>query len=428
MPKSGRRALQETRKQQIHRTRQERQERRLYFALGGVALLIVFVLGIGYYREYYGKLDNIIATVNGVNFTVRDYQTRLKFESTSLLSQYQSIANNLQTVQSDPSLSFLKSSLEQQQQQLAQQFVTLPRNALENMIDDQIVRDEAKKRNISFTQDEIDQQVELDFGYRRPTPTPTAGPSPSPTRTLTPIFTPTVARTATPSPSPTRPVSPTTPTVTPTIGPTETPEPTSTPLTYQGFQDLKKQGLENLQKNAGMTEAQYLQYVETGLLRRKLQEQLSAQIPTTAEQIQARHILLKTFDDAVKVKERLDKGEDFGKVAADVSEDTGTKDSGGDLGWLARGQLVPEFENAAFALPLNQVSQPVTSTFGVHIIQVTGHEQNRELDQTALRQKQSQAYTDWIQNQRLVSKIDRFYSDKYVPPEIVKIIQQFSAN
>jgi len=428
MPKQGRRAQQETRKQQAHRTRQERQQRTLYIALGAVALLIAFVLGVGYYRENYGKLDSPITTVNGVNFTVRDYQTRLKFESSNLLAQYQSVLNNLQTVQSDPSLAFIKPSLQQQQQQIAQQIVTLPRTSLENMIDDEIVRQEAVKRNITLTQDEIDRQVELDFGYQRATPTPTAGPSPTPTTTLTPAPTSTVARTPTPSPSSTRPVTPTTPTLTPTAGPTETPFPTSTPLTFQGFLDQKKQGLDNLQKNVGMSEAQYRQYVETRLLRTKLQEQLAAQVLTTAEQIQARHILLKTFADAAQAKARLDKGEDFAKVAADVSDDTGTKNSGGDLGWVARGQLVSEFEDAAFALPINQVSQPVTSTFGVHLIQVTAHEQNRPLDQTALRQKQSQAFTDWLQNQRLVSKVERFYRDDYVPPEIIKIIRQFSAN
>jgi len=428
MPKQGRRAQQETRKQQVHRTRQERQERRLYFALGGVALLIAFVLGVGYYRENYAKLDSPIATVNGISFSVRDYQTRLKFESGSLLSQYQSVLNNLQTVQSDPSLAFIKPSLQQQQQQLAQQIVTLPRTSLENMIDDQIVRDESKKRNITATADEIDQQVELDFGYQRATPTPTAGPLPTATTTQTPALTPTVARTSTPSSSPTRPVTPTTPTVTPTTGPTETPFPTATPMTYQGFLDQKKTGLDNLQKNAGMSEAQFRQYVDAQLLRRKLQDELAKEVPTTAEQIQVRHILLKTFDDAAKAKARLDKGEDFAKVAADVSDDTGTKALGGELGWVVRGQLVSEFETAAFALPLNQVSAPVTSTFGVHLIQVTAHEQSRQLDSTALRQKQSQAFTDWLQNQRLVAKVDRFYRDDYVPPEIIKIIRQFSAN
>lgn len=428
MPKQGSRAREETRKQQIHRARAERQQRTLYLALGGVALLVIFVLGLGYYRENYGKLETTIASVNGVNFTVRDYQTRIKFESGSLVGQYNNISNNLKTVQADPSLDFLKSSFEQQLQQVQQQILALPQNALENMIDEELVRQEAKKRNITASEDEINQQVELDFGYQRATPTPTAGPSPTPTQTLTPSPTATAAPTDTPSPSPTRPLTPTTPTLTPTEGPTETPYPTQTPLTYQGFLDQKKQGLDGLQKNTGMTEAQYRQYVEARVLRRKLQDQISAAVPTSAEQIKARHILLKTYDDAVQAKARLDKGEDFAKVAADVSQDPGSKDLGGDLNWVARGQLVPEFEQVAFALPLNQISDPVTTTFGVHLIQVTAREANRPLDPSALQQKQSQAYSDWLQNQLATAKIERSLNSAYIPPEVARLIQQFSAN
>lgn len=428
MPKQGRRALQETRKQQIHRTRQERQQRTLYLALGGVALLVVLVLGVGYYRENYGKLDKTIASVNGVNFTVRDYQVRLKFDSSNLLSQYQSILNNLQTVQSDPSLAFLKPSLQQQQQQLTQQIVTVPRTTLENMINDEIIRQEAKKRNISVSPDEIDQQFETGLGYQRATPTPTAGPSPTPTTTLTPAPTSTVARTSTPSLSPTRPVTPTTPTVTPTTGPTETPEPTSTPMTYQGYVDAKTKYLESLQKNMNMNEADFRKIVEADLLRRKLQDEMAKEVPTGGEQIKARHILVKTFEEAVAVENRLKSGEDFGKIAQEVSLDPGSKETGGELDWVARGQLVSEFEQTAFALPLNQISQPVTSTYGVHVIQVTAHEQNRPFDPAVLRQKQSQAFTDWLQNQQFVSKVERLAPEQFVPPEIVRILQQFSAN
>ena len=138
--------------------------------------------------------------------------------------------------------------------------------------------------------------------------------------------------------------------------------------------------------------------------------------------------MAKTVDDAIKAQARLTKGEDFAAVAAEVSEDSGTKSLGGDLGWVARGQFVPEFEQAAFALPVNQVSAPVTSTFGVHLIQVLAHEQNRQLDSSALQVKQNQALADWLQNQRFSAKIERFYSDSYIPPELVRILQQFSAN
>ncbi len=424
MANPDRRTRQETRKQQIRRVREERQQRTLYLALGGVALLILAVLGFGYYRENIGKLDNPIATVNGVSFSVRDYQKRLRYDSGGSIGQYNQIEQNLATVQNDPTLAFLKSSLEQQQNQIVQQLVSLPRTTLETMIDDELVRQEAAQRNIAVTQDEIDHEVELDFGYERATPTPTAGPSPTATATGTATLTRTPTRPPAISPTPTQTLTPTTPTATPTFGPTETPYPTNTPLTYQGFIDQKKQALDSIQKSAGVSEADFRKYVELQILRRKLQDQLATLVPTTGEQANVRHILVKTFDEAQQVEDRLKKGEDFGKIAAEVSLDTSNKDQGGDLGWIARGATVKEFEDAAFALPVNQVSQPVTTTYGVHVIQSLGHEQNRQLDASALRLKQSQALSEWLSSQRLQAKIERYYDDSYVPTEIKRMISQ----
>ncbi|MGE5265666.1 MAG: peptidylprolyl isomerase [Acidobacteriota bacterium] len=424
MPKVGKRVPEETRKQQIRRAREQRQERYLFIGLGAVVLLILLVLGFGYYQENIGKLNNPIATVNGVPITLRDYQMRLRYDSSSILSQLNSISSNLTQLGNDPSTDFLKNYFNQQASQMVSELVSLPRSDLENMIDDEIARQEASRRNLSVNADEIDQEVERDFGYARATATPTEGPSPTPTNTLTPTLTPTTTPTSTPSPTPTGTLTPTTPTVTPTEGPTETPGPTSTPLTYQGFQDQKKKFLDSISKGAGMSEGDFRKMIETALLRRKLQEALGKEIPTTAEQVQARHILVKTYDEAVKVEDLLKNGGDFAKLAAEYSTDTSNKDKGGDLGWFPRGQMVKEFEDVAFSLKVNEISQPVTSTFGVHIIQVEAHEQNRPLDASALQQKQSTALTDWLEKTRLTAKIDRNYDDSYVPAEVKKAIAQ----
>lgn len=424
MPKVGKRVPEETRKQQIRRAREQRQERYLFIGLGTVALLILLVLGAGYYQENIGKLNNPVAAVNGVPITLRDYQMRLRYDSSSILSQLNSISSNLAQLGNDPSTDFLKNYFSQQANQMASELVSLPRGDLENMIDDEIARQEATRRHITVSADEIDQEVERDFGYARATATPTEGPSPTPTNTLTPTLTPTITPTSTPLPTPTGTLTPTTPTVTPTEGPTETPGPTSTPLTYQGFQDQKKKFLDSISKGAGMSEGDFRKMIETALLRRKLQDALGKELPTTSEQVEARHILVKTFEEAVKVEELLKNGGDFAKLAAEYSTDTSNKDKGGDLGWFPRGQMVREFEDAAFSLKVNEISQPVTTTFGVHVIQVLGHEQNRPLDASALEQKQSTALTDWLQQARLTAKIDRNYDDSYVPPEVKKAIAQ----
>ena len=97
----------------------------------------------------------------------------------------------------------------------------------------------------------------------------------------------------------------------------------------------------------------------------------------TDEERRARHILINVGDDAdaaraaaERVAERLRSGEDFATVANEVSEDAGTKTQGGDLGWIGRGMLVGPFEDALFAMEVDEVRGPVQSEFGFHVIRL----------------------------------------------------------
>ncbi len=73
---------------------------------------------------------------------------------------------------------------------------------------------------------------------------------------------------------------------------------------------------------------------------------------------------------ATELRARIVKGEDFAAIAKTESDDTGSGASGGDLGQLTRGRTVPEFEQAVFTRPINQVSEPLKTQFGYHLIQV----------------------------------------------------------
>lgn len=100
------------------------------------------------------------------------------------------------------------------------------------------------------------------------------------------------------------------------------------------------------------------------------------------EQVQARHILIRmdanaTAEEKEKaaktigmIQEKLKKGESFTILAAQFSEDPGSKDKGGDLGYFGRGQMVKEFEDAAFATKPGETSAPVQTSFGWHLIHV----------------------------------------------------------
>lgn len=88
------------------------------------------------------------------------------------------------------------------------------------------------------------------------------------------------------------------------------------------------------------------------------------------EEVRARHILVDSEDKAREVYEKIAHGEEFSKMARDHSKDPGSKDDGGDLGYFAQGQMVPEFETAAFKLKKGDVSMPVQTKFGWHLIKI----------------------------------------------------------
>jgi peptidyl-prolyl cis-trans isomerase C len=88
------------------------------------------------------------------------------------------------------------------------------------------------------------------------------------------------------------------------------------------------------------------------------------------EEISASHILVDTEDKAKELKAKLAAGGDFAQLAKENSTDTGSKEQGGALGYFGRGQMVPEFEGAAFKLEKGQISDPVHTNFGWHIIRV----------------------------------------------------------
>src|SRR5690606_36379540 len=89
-------------------------------------------------------------------------------------------------------------------------------------------------------------------------------------------------------------------------------------------------------------------------------------------EIRASHILVDTEEEAREILSKIRGGADFEELAKMYSKDPGTKDLGGDLGFFAKGKMVPEFEEAAFALNPGEVSDVVKTEYGYHVIKVTG--------------------------------------------------------
>jgi peptidyl-prolyl cis-trans isomerase C len=103
-------------------------------------------------------------------------------------------------------------------------------------------------------------------------------------------------------------------------------------------------------------------------MKKTYDEVAKEQKPET--EVHARHILVATEDDAQAALKRVKAGEDFAKVAKELSKDPGSE--GGDLGWFTKDRMVPEFADAAFKLEVGQISEPVKSQFGWHVIKLEG--------------------------------------------------------
>jgi len=149
---------------------------------------------------------------------------------------------------------------------------------------------------------------------------------------------------------------------------------------------------------------------------------------TKAESRTARHILISPFTDAAggqgtitptasdweqaraqadSVRSEIQNGREFGSAAREYSDDEATKDDGGDLGSIIRGQMVPEFEEAVFSLRKDELSRPVRTEYGYHIIQVTDitpemqlpYDQVKEkIRRALLASRQAATWDAWLEN------------------------------
>ncbi len=174
------------------------------------------------------------------------------------------------------------------------------------------------------------------------------------------------------------------------------------------FDELKEQMGANfqmaLQSSGYKTEDDFKKALKLNMLQEKAaiadikvtEKELKAAYKNAKPEIKARHILVADEKTAKEVKAKLDKGEDFAELAKKYSTDTGSAQNGGDLGWFGAGKMVPEFETAAYKLKKNEISEPIKSQFGYHIIQL-------------LDKKEKEAYEkmkDKLEYDLKVSKID----------------------
>jgi len=386
MAKKKTKPVELTKKQIAHRRRLKRQEWMVYIGLALVTALVAFILGLGFYREYVAKPASPVAIVNLIRkqpIRLKDYQKRVRFERFQLKRQIANLEYQQRTISGEEGGDILFQLLNQRIQQLQYKLALVGREALDQMIEEELVRQEAERRGITVSDAEVRLEIEKWFGYERNPPTPT----PTPITMTAPI-------TITPMPS---------------------------PMSEADFLRLYQETLKMLREETGFSEADLYTYVKTSLLYRKLGEVLASEVPTQAEHIHLFHILLDSEEEAQQVLERLKAGEDFSALAKELSKDEDTKDKGGELGWFPEGEVESlygtDVEEAVFGLQAGQLSEVVKSYKGYHVFKVTGRE-IRPLAPEVLEARRSRALTDWLAQQRQTpGVVEDFWTQDLVPKE-----------
>ena len=191
----------------------------------------------------------------------------------------------------------------------------------------------------------------------------------------------------------------------------------------QLLQALKKQGIKSLEQYKKM----YFSNSEGSLLINKLRQDVVDKVEVSDKeikehydknknlykqdkQVKASHILVDTEEKAKEVKNKLNNGKGFKEMVKEYSTDKGSVKSGGDVGYFKKnGKMVSEFSNAAFKLDVGEISEPVKSQFGYHIIKVTDKKEARtktleevknQIKQSIKNSKQSKVWEDFVKQLR----------------------------
>ena len=335
----GRRPVLHTKKHVARLERERKQSRIILISFIVILASVLLLLGYGILDINYLQLNKPVAKVGDAQILEKDFESRVRLQRRQLLLNYTMYQQYSQMFGMDTS---------QQVQQVEYYLsnpVILGQSVLDQMVNEELIRQEAAKRGITVSAAELDKFVHAQFNYfpegtYTPTVTPTLAVPPAVPAdafkivTRTPTLNPATAPTTTPAPGlestitgtlpATQTLEPTAtatatfePTYTATIGPTETITPTATPYTLQGFQGEYDKSLKEFTKY-GFTPEGYRKLLEIQLLQDKLQEDVSADVPGTEEQVWARHILVADEALAVTIIDRLKAGEDFAKLAAEL--------------------------------------------------------------------------------------------------------------
>ena len=348
-----------------------------------VGIAVFGLIAFAFFGVDFVESRQSIATVNGEELSVRAFKARVRLIQLSMINEYQYAQSILQIYAEEPNISAI---YQQRLQQLSSELDNPGlhgQRALDGLIKDTLVRQEANARGIFVTQEDIMRTVaEKDFNfYPDGTPTPQLSLTPNPAAQVTAAPSATASEgSGTPSSSP-------------------TPRPTATAYTEEAYQINYAEQMASF-KDLGILEEDYLDVIESELYQEKLMANLEQELARDEDQVWLRHIMVEDADEARSVIARIADGEAWEDLAAELSLDILTKDDGGDLGWLTNQDINIEYGDAftivAFASDVDEVAGPLQTDSGWHVIQIMGHEV-RPLSDAAFEQLLQSEYDDLIE-------------------------------
>ncbi len=403
--------------------KENKNSKRLIIGFIVFAVVVVGLIGYAFLYDKVLKYNKPVAVVGENEIGGREFNQRARLERNSYVLQYNQIA--VQMVLMSDSSDYVNYYKEQLSQilSLLDNADYLGENVLNSMIDEEVVKIEAEKRGIVVTEAEVDDLMQQLFSYY---PNGTATPTVDswvfePTSTLSSmqetlvavkstVETATETPTNTPEATATSEITPTSTEVIPTatsaetdltptateISGTATPSPSPTVYTEEIYQQNYQDYITSLE-GIGVEESVLRNYIRNYLLEQKLYEEITSEVPRMQKQVWARHILVDTQDEAIAVMNRLAGGEDWNDICNEVTLDQSNQNNCGDLGWFSKGQMIEVFENEAFSLEIGEVSNPVESSYGWHIIQLLGHETRAVESDYDFERLQSNYYDLWFQ-------------------------------
>lgn len=429
----------------LSRYERERQIRK-YVVIGSivVAIIVLLLIGAFVYQQFVYEPNRTIASVGGEVINVTQVQAREKLEFANLQYSYSQLASAVQQIQqsNDPQSSFLLQYYQQQLQQVVAQASTdtIARNALQGLIDDKLVRQEASKRGITVTQAEVQHEFEYALGYYSPTLTPfptytpfTPAPTLTPTVTATPMAT-AKAITTTSAVTPTQPITPT-----PTEGPlptaTQRLQPTS--ISLADMEQGKKNG-EDYYTTLGYSADDFMRVYESNLLTQKLKDAMAKEVPTMTQHYKFDYVRFNEVATATQYLNLLSTQKiTFEAMISEVNTITQPVSIGygGNDDWTSKDSVSSMFGDEVLAqlesAPLNKPTGVITSqlTGGYFIVLPLGREV-RQLSESDLSQAQSKAYQDWLTAARAdENRVQQIVDPVTVMPSALKTnITQFQEN